>query len=83
MLLSGIESNSYTFPIVLKSCAKMAATYKGKQFHGQVLKLGFESDAFVNSSLINMYVKNSELDNARLVFDKSLVRNGLAPDQSH
>ena len=33
---------------------------------------------FLNSSLINMYAQNSELDNARLVFDKSLYRNAVS-----
>ncbi|XP_062077981.1 pentatricopeptide repeat-containing protein At1g08070, chloroplastic [Humulus lupulus] len=78
MILSGIEPNSYTFPILLKSCAKMAATHEGKQLHGQILKLGLGCDVFVNSSLINMYAQNSELNNARLVFDKSLVRNEVS-----
>ncbi|KAM6580252.1 hypothetical protein CsatA_004026 [Cannabis sativa] len=78
MILSGIEPNSYTFPILLKTCAKMAVTHVGKQLHGQILKLGLGSDVFVNSSLINMYAQCSELDNARLVFDKSVVRNEVS-----
>ncbi|KAL6274782.1 hypothetical protein ACE6H2_025474 [Prunus campanulata] len=75
MLLSGVEPNSYTFPFLLKSCAKFAASHEGKQIHGHVLKLGLDSDAFVHTSLINMYAQNGELDNARLVFDKSSLRD--------
>ncbi|BFG40050.1 hypothetical protein CerSpe_263240 [Prunus speciosa] len=75
MLLSGVEPNSYTFPFLLKSCAKFAASLEGKQIHGHVLKLGLDSDAFVHTSLINMYAQNGELDNARLVFDKSSFRD--------
>ncbi|KAH0970376.1 hypothetical protein GBA52_022532 [Prunus armeniaca] len=66
MLLSGVEPNSYTFPFLLKSCAKFAASHEAKQIHGHVLKLGLDSDAFVHTSLINMYAQNGELDNARL-----------------
>ncbi|XP_015895115.3 pentatricopeptide repeat-containing protein At1g08070, chloroplastic [Ziziphus jujuba] len=78
MLLSGVEPNSYTFPFLLKSCAKAAATHEGKQLHAQILKLGFESDPFIHTSLINMYAQNDQLDNARLVFDKSVFRDAVS-----
>lgn len=78
MILSGVEPNSYTFPFLLKSCAKFGAAQEGKQIHGHVLKLGLDSDAFVHTSLINMYAKNGELHNARLVFDKSPLRDAVS-----
>ncbi|KAH7546434.1 hypothetical protein FEM48_Zijuj01G0200400 [Ziziphus jujuba var. spinosa] len=78
MLLSGVEPNSYTFPFLLKSCAKVAATHEGKQLHAQILKLGFESDPFIHTSLINLYAQNDQLDNARLVFDKSVFRDAVS-----
>ncbi|KAE7998841.1 hypothetical protein FH972_003343 [Carpinus fangiana] len=78
MILCGAEPNSYTFPFVLKSCAKVGATHEGKQVHAQVLKLGLECDAFVHTSLINMYAQNGELENARLVFDKSTLRDAVS-----
>ncbi|XP_050368129.1 pentatricopeptide repeat-containing protein At1g08070, chloroplastic-like [Argentina anserina] len=79
MILSGTEPNSYTFPFVLKSCARIgAASPEGKQLHGHVLKLGLGCDAFVHTSLINMYAKSGELENARLVFDKSCLRDAVS-----
>ncbi|KAJ8643113.1 hypothetical protein MRB53_004861 [Persea americana] len=75
MLLSGVEPNSYTFPFLLKSCAQIPAPDEGKQVHVHVLKLGLDSDAFVHTSLINMYVRCGELDAARRVFDKSPLRD--------
>ncbi|PRQ46446.1 putative tetratricopeptide-like helical domain, DYW domain-containing protein [Rosa chinensis] len=78
MIASGAEPNSYTFPFVLKSCAKAGAAQEGKQVHGHVLKHGVGSDAFVHTSLINMYAKSGELDNARLVFDKSHLRDAVS-----
>ncbi|XP_061992676.1 pentatricopeptide repeat-containing protein At1g08070, chloroplastic-like [Rosa rugosa] len=78
MILSGAEPNSYTFPSVLKSCARVGAAQEGKQIHGHVLKHGVGSDAFVHTSLINMYAKSGELDNARLVFDKSHLRDAVS-----
>lgn len=78
MVLSGVEPNSYTFPFLLKSCAKVAATHEGKQLHAQILKLGLDSDPFIHTSLINMYAQSNELDNARLVFDKSVLRDAVS-----
>ncbi|KAM7262632.1 hypothetical protein ACFE04_000315 [Oxalis oulophora] len=78
MVLCGVVPNTYTFPFVLKSCAKMETTRQGKQVHGQVLKLGFGNDVFVHTALINMYARNGELDDARLVFDKSCMRDAVS-----
>ncbi|KAH7572387.1 hypothetical protein JRO89_XS04G0247400 [Xanthoceras sorbifolium] len=49
-----------------------------KQIHAHILKLGLESDAFVHTSLINMYAQNGDLDSARLVFDKSSLRDAVS-----
>ncbi|XP_050215274.1 pentatricopeptide repeat-containing protein At1g08070, chloroplastic [Mercurialis annua] len=75
MVSSGFSPNNYTFPFVLKSCSRISSTHEGKQIHGQIIKLGFDDDAFVHTSLITMYMQNSELGNARLVFDKSSLRD--------
>ncbi|KAK1418508.1 hypothetical protein QVD17_27653 [Tagetes erecta] len=78
MLLSSVEPNSYTFPPLFKSCAKIDAINEGKQIHGHVLKLGYSCDVFIHSSLINFYAQIGELDDARLVFDKSPLRNAAS-----
>ncbi|EEF37895.1 pentatricopeptide repeat-containing protein, putative [Ricinus communis] len=75
MISSGFTPNTYTYPFVLKSCARISSTHEGKQIHGQILKLGFDNDAFVHTSLITMYVQNGELGNARLVFERSSMRD--------
>ncbi|KNA12201.1 hypothetical protein SOVF_127900 [Spinacia oleracea] len=78
MLFSDVEPNSYTFPFIFKCCAKLGKTREGKQIHGHVLKFGLDSDAFVHTSLINMYAQNGELDCARKVFDKSHLRDPVS-----
>ncbi|KAK6945076.1 Pentatricopeptide repeat [Dillenia turbinata] len=78
MLSCGVEPNSYTFPFLLKSCAKITGTRIGKQVHGHVLKMGFVNDVFVHSSLVNMYAQIGELGYARLVFDKSSFRDAVS-----
>lgn len=78
MISNGVEPNSHTFPSLLKCCAKVRATHEGKQIHSHVLKLGLGYDAFVHTSLINMYTQISELSYARLVFDKSPHRDAVS-----
>ncbi|XP_028802730.1 pentatricopeptide repeat-containing protein At1g08070, chloroplastic [Neltuma alba] len=75
MLNFGVEPNSYTFPFLLKSCAKIRAIHEGKQVHAHILKLGFASDAYVHTSLITMYAQIGDLDDARLVFDSNIIHN--------
>lgn len=75
MILSDIEPNTYTFPSVLKSCARIGGVSEGKQVHGHVLKLGFAFDVFIHTSLISFYSRVGEIDDARLVFDKSPMRD--------
>ncbi|KAF8370236.1 hypothetical protein HHK36_031727 [Tetracentron sinense] len=78
MLHAGVEPNSYTFSFPFESCALVPATHEGRQIHTHVLKLGLDSDAFVHTSLINMYARNVELSDARLVFDKSSLRDAVS-----
>ncbi|XP_038696151.1 pentatricopeptide repeat-containing protein At1g08070, chloroplastic [Tripterygium wilfordii] len=78
MILSGVEPNSYTFPFLLKSCAKFGATHEGKQIHAHVLKLGLDTVVFVHTSLINMYAQIGDLSDARKVFDKSPMRDAVS-----
>ncbi|PHT51905.1 Pentatricopeptide repeat-containing protein [Capsicum baccatum] len=75
MLFSGNQPNSYTFPFILKSCGKIMDTQMGKMIHGHVFKAGLMCDVYVHASLINMYAQNGEMDDARLVFDKSSQRD--------
>ncbi|KAL2929486.1 hypothetical protein RDABS01_034897 [Bienertia sinuspersici] len=75
MLLFDVLPNSYTFPCILKSCAKSRNTHVGKQIHGHILKFGLELDAFVHTSLINMYASRGYLEDARKLFDEIPVKD--------
>ncbi|KAK4759930.1 hypothetical protein SAY87_023061 [Trapa incisa] len=78
MVSTGIVPNCYTFPFILKSCARSGLANEGRQIHAHVLKLGLGSDAFVHTSLISVYAQNSDLESARLVFDKSSHRDAVS-----
>ena len=47
----------------------------GFQFHGLVVKLGFESHVYVQTSLLNIYIDFGLLSDAYKVFDGMPERN--------
>eukprot|EP01018_Ginkgo_biloba_P030290 Gb_23127 [translate_table: standard] len=75
MQQAGIQASNFTFPFLLKACAGLSALPEGKEIHGQIVKVGFESDVYVVTALIDMYVKCGRTEIARKVFDKMSKRN--------
>ncbi|KAK7320276.1 hypothetical protein VNO77_29606 [Canavalia gladiata] len=69
MLLHQLLPDSFTLPCVIKACARLNAVPEGKQLHSLLLKIGFASDKFVQSSLLSMYAKWGHMPLARRVFD--------------
>ncbi|CAO2838062.1 unnamed protein product [Amaranthus hypochondriacus] len=61
--------DNFTYPVVFKACAGLGLINLGRQIHGQVLKLGFDDDLFVQNSLINMYGKCGEIGDCCAVFE--------------
>eukprot|EP01018_Ginkgo_biloba_P034752 Gb_24816 [translate_table: standard] len=70
MLREGIQPNQFTFATILPACANLAAVEHGKKIHEEVIRGEFQSDIFVGSALVDMYVKCRNVENARHVFDK-------------
>ncbi|XP_068329762.1 putative pentatricopeptide repeat-containing protein At3g49142 [Pyrus communis] len=71
----GLKGDSFTYPFVLKCCAELSRIWIGKCVHGLSLSVGLESDMYVGTSLINMYVKCCDMRDARRLFDKMTVRD--------
>ncbi|KAM6544617.1 hypothetical protein CsatB_025353 [Cannabis sativa] len=59
-------------PLVLSSivgaCANLAVLELGKQVHGLVISLGYESCLFISNALVDMYAKCSDISNANEIF---------------
>ncbi|XP_022934601.1 pentatricopeptide repeat-containing protein At4g21065-like [Cucurbita moschata] len=70
--------NSFTMAFVLKACAIVTAFEEGLQVHSRVLKDGFGSSSFVQTSLVNFYGKCEEIGLATKVFDEMPDRNLVA-----
>ncbi|KAK7311441.1 hypothetical protein RJT34_09582 [Clitoria ternatea] len=68
------EGVSIVDPLVLSSvvgaCANLAVLELGKQIHGLVITLGYESCLFISNSLIDVYAKCSDLVAAKYIFCK-------------
>jgi pentatricopeptide repeat protein len=70
-----IKPNEFTFASVLSACASLADIEQGKEVHEEIVRNGFQSDLFVGSALVNMYVKCGIVEYARDVFDKMSERD--------
>lgn len=75
MHLLGFPGDNFTFPFVLKSCAELCSVGLGRCVHGQSLRSGLEFDIYVGTSLIDMYVKCGQLNDARKLFDGMPMRD--------
>ncbi|KAK4595520.1 hypothetical protein RGQ29_013835 [Quercus rubra] len=71
-------SDNYTHPILIQACAIRLSDFEGKQMHNHVLKLGFDSDVYVQNTLINMYAVCGSMGDARQLFDGSPVLDSVS-----
>eukprot|EP00250_Pteridium_aquilinum_P008242 c17797_g1_i2 orf=176-2521(+) len=78
MQKGGVNPNPITFSSILKACSTIGCLDKGRYVYGLYVKCGFVLDLFVGSSLIDMFVKCENLDDARAVFDKLPRKNIVA-----
>ncbi|XP_031489498.1 pentatricopeptide repeat-containing protein At4g21065 [Nymphaea colorata] len=65
-----VSIDHYTFPFVIKACARLLLVQKGQEVHGLSLKLGLSSDVFVQNTLIHFYGSCGEVEIARQVFNE-------------
>ncbi|WOL15722.1 Pentatricopeptide repeat-containing protein [Canna indica] len=74
MLALGLRLDHFTFPFALKSSADIASLPLGRALHSQSLRRGLELDAYVSSSLVNVYAKCGQLKDAQRLFEAMTVR---------
>ncbi|XAR65332.1 hypothetical protein NMG60_11009417 [Bertholletia excelsa] len=79
MFQDGIANlNRITFSTLLILSSNQGSADLGRQIHGQITKLGFESYVFVGTSLVNMYFKAELIFDAQRVFEELPERNVVA-----
>ena len=65
MRSEGFLPNNFTFPFVLKVCARLLDLQLGVKIHTLVVKAGFDYDVFVKTSLVCLYAKCGFLEDTR------------------
>ncbi|TKY68176.1 putative pentatricopeptide repeat-containing protein [Spatholobus suberectus] len=72
----GFVPDNFTFPFVLKACARLSHFFRvGLNLHSLIVKTGFGCDVFVKTGLVCLYSKNGYLTDARKVFDEIPEKN--------
>eukprot|EP01018_Ginkgo_biloba_P034725 Gb_12551 [translate_table: standard] len=75
MQRTGIQPDQFTFASVLPACDNLAAV---KEFHEEIIRSGFESDAFVMNALVDMYGKRGSIESAHCLFEKMPKKNVIS-----
>lgn len=66
----GSLSNPYFLNKIMSFCAKSGSFHLGIQAHSTILKLGFISNVYICSAVVDMYAKCGEISSARVLFDQ-------------
>ncbi|KAE8708227.1 Pentatricopeptide repeat-containing protein [Hibiscus syriacus] len=74
----GMPIDRFAFPPLLKAAARAGGLAEGKEIHGFGLKSGLDSDPFVQTGVMRLYVSCRRLLEARLVFDRMSYRDVVA-----
>lgn len=78
MLSTEIKPNSFTYVSVISACTGLTvALEQVSLLHAQVMRLGFNSNSFVVSSLIDCYSKWGAMDQAVILFDETTERDNI------
>ncbi|RVW40031.1 Pentatricopeptide repeat-containing protein [Vitis vinifera] len=87
MTMAGVSPDHFTFPFVLKACARLQT---GLDLHSLLFKLGFDSDAFEEmperdlvswSSMIACFAKNGFGYEALALFQRMQLVGTVKPDE--
>ncbi|KAK3428870.1 hypothetical protein EUGRSUZ_E00312 [Eucalyptus grandis] len=75
MRTQGFHPLNLTYATLIGAAGAVANLDQGKQYHSLLLKSNFEHDLIVQNSLISMYAKCGEIDDAHSIFMSMIVRD--------
>ncbi|KAH6776209.1 Tetratricopeptide repeat superfamily protein [Perilla frutescens var. hirtella] len=79
MQAAGIPPDNYAFPAVLKAATALRDLHLGKQIHGSLVKLGYESHSTVSNTVLHMYAQcGNDVDQVFKVFDRISQRDQVS-----
>lgn len=70
-----VEPNQFTFPSVLKACARSGKLEEGRQVHCLAVKKSLDCDEFVVSTLVRMYVLCGNMIDAHRIFSMRVIKS--------
>eukprot|EP00268_Persea_americana_P060215 TRINITY_DN7472_c1_g1_i1.p1 TRINITY_DN7472_c1_g1~~TRINITY_DN7472_c1_g1_i1.p1 ORF type:complete len:775 (-),score=138.03 TRINITY_DN7472_c1_g1_i1:944-3268(-) len=63
-----LAANEFVFTCALHASAALSSGIEGKQIHARIVKASMQSDAFVGTALINMYVRCNRTECGKVAF---------------
>ncbi|KAJ8633784.1 hypothetical protein MRB53_027120 [Persea americana] len=78
MRVVGVSPLDSTYSTLLGAVGAMAHLELGKQFHCLLSKVRFKFDMILDNSLISMYGKCGDIDNACCIFDRMISRDVIS-----
>ncbi|GAA0145215.1 hypothetical protein LIER_05459 [Lithospermum erythrorhizon] len=75
MQLDSLKPGCVTIASLLSACASLGALDSGRQLHSHATKAGMCSDIIIEGSLLDLYVKCSDLETARNFFLTTRTEN--------
>lgn len=73
-----ILPDKFTFPFLIKSCGGLMSENLGKQVHAHVCKIGPAGHLVTENSLVDMYTKFGNLEDAYKLFDDMPQRDAVS-----
>ncbi|XP_064951490.1 pentatricopeptide repeat-containing protein At5g13270, chloroplastic isoform X1 [Musa acuminata AAA Group] len=78
MKIEGLDPDMTVFANLLRTCSNDLEFELGKQIHSYMIRIGFISDVFSDTELVNMYAKCGCLDTSALLLDRMVERNAVS-----
>ncbi|KAK6911734.1 Pentatricopeptide repeat, partial [Dillenia turbinata] len=75
MILKQVAVDVYTLTSLVSACANAGNLELGRQIHAYIQKIGHKLDDFLASSLVDMYSKCGNLNEARVLFSQTPTCN--------
>ncbi|GAV70582.1 PPR domain-containing protein/PPR_2 domain-containing protein/DYW_deaminase domain-containing protein [Cephalotus follicularis] len=78
MLREFFEPTPYTYSAVFNACATIGSLEQGKWVHAHLIKSGTKLVAFVGNTLLHMYAKSGNIEDAKKVFYRLIKQDVVA-----
>ncbi|KAK7276001.1 hypothetical protein RIF29_17131 [Crotalaria pallida] len=75
MFLAGVEPSDITIASAASACASLKSLHMGLEIHCIAVKMGLVDNVLIGNSLIDMYSKCGNLEDAQRIFDMMLERD--------